>query len=259
MVSEIYLKKIDLELNKRKSLNPRYSLRAFARDLEISVSILSRIRTRSLPISNNLKQKLKEKLFKSDEEFNSFSANCLCNPDFGGVKNKFDSCDFYYFRYWYFWTIWELSKVNATALDSLKLSQEFSIPESDIKAILQWITTINQSINAADSGATGFDSIFKNLNQNIFEERYIQLIHQMPTSPLNEVKPFVSQKAYPLAVNKELANIIQEKILKLTEEITILTAQDKSPKDHICELVISLLPTPLSNQTAPKAVDMIAM
>lgn len=248
METEIYLKKIDLELDKRKSFNSKYSLRAFARDLEISVSILSRLRSRSIPFSSKLKKRIKTKLFKNDDEFNLFSANCLCDPSFFGLKKKFETRDFYYFRYWYFWTIWELSKINNIQLAPAQLAQQFSIPESDVKAILEWVTKINQAIKSNEYENLSFDNIFKNLNQSIFEERYIQLIHQLPTSLLSDVRPYISQKAYPMAINQELANVIQDKITKLTEEISSLIASDQNSKDRVCELTISLLPASFPNE-----------
>lgn len=243
MISEIFLKKIDLELSKRKDLNQQYSLRAFARDLDISVSILSRVRTRSLPLSENLKQKLKSKLFKTDLEFNTFALDCLNSPDLFFRTSKFNTSDFVNFRLWYFWTMWQTQKGDDPSIFLDNIIKQLSISKTDALIFVNWFSQVQRNTTSHDSTCFSFANVFKNISQQAFEERYLNLLQTLPQTPLKDVAPFISQKAYPLALSKNLAERIQDKITILTNDIVQMIERDDSPKDQVCELIVSLLPS----------------
>lgn len=245
MLTQAFLKIIDNELSRRKSVNPQYSLRAFARDLEISASILSRVRNGTLPMSDTLKQKIKSKLFKSDKEFYSFLTECLKFPEQILKTDNNNNFDYSIFRYWYFWTVWQTQKGTPIAIISSHMAKLLSISETDATSIIRFFSQLSNNYNAHSPNCFNFAQLFKHIQHQTFNDRYIQLINNLPKSSLNnEFSSYISQKAFPLAINQKLAVQIQEKLISFSSEIIQMVEEDQSPKDQVCELVISLLPSP---------------
>jgi uncharacterized protein (TIGR02147 family) len=60
------------ELEKRIRIRPQYSLRAFARDVQIEISMLSRVMNGKQNLSTTTAKIIAEKLFATDEEKSSF-------------------------------------------------------------------------------------------------------------------------------------------------------------------------------------------
>lgn len=244
MLSQIFLKKIELELSKRKIANPQYSLRAFARDLGVSVSILSRVRNNTLPMSNNLKQKLKSKLFKTDSEFYSFLSEYLNTSEQTTQTKTSNSSDYIYFRYWYFWTILQTKTTKNPQEISSHMARLLSISEMDALSIIDYFSKISESYKTKVADCFNFAHFFKKIHPSTFDERYLQLINNLPKCSIdNDVSLYISQKAFPIAINQNLADKIQEKITRLSHEIVQMIEDDHSPKDHVCELVVSLIPS----------------
>lgn len=65
------------ELSHRKTRNPRYSLRAFARDLKVDPSFLSRLLSGKADPSVNLSVKIVQRLNLSDVEKRRFIASIV--------------------------------------------------------------------------------------------------------------------------------------------------------------------------------------
>lgn len=242
MISEVILQKLNLEFEKRKISNQRYSLRAYARDLNIPASILCRIRSRSLAISDDRKAKLKTKLFKDDEEFHSFCTEHLSSSNFISSGKKLSQKDFYFFRLWCLWTQLHLNKqYDLEELKSIAIQNQVDF--DDLNFLFNYVK--NNLDKSSDDKKNDFIPIFlfKNISQDAFEERFINFLYKLPESFANEVKPFMVQKTFPLAINAEIAEQIQEKIKAFSIEIVNLIEQNPSPKDHVCEFIVSLLPS----------------
>lgn len=240
MTSEVLLLRLNSEFEKRKKANSRYSLRAYARDLNIPASILSRIRSRTIAISENLVLKLKPKLFKDEDEFNTFYCECLNSPNFISPSKKMSPKDFSYFRLWFFWMQLNLNKSNSSIVELKQAALESGLTEDDFKFLSSYFSKITES-NLEPTNNFPIN-IFKNISHQLFEQRFIHLLYELPNAPLKEIEPYVSQSAYPLLINKNISEVIHHKVQTLMNEIVQIIEQDRSPKDQTCELIISLLP-----------------
>lgn len=72
MQQEVYLQILQREFDKKKEKNPRYSLRIFARHLDIDHSTLSQIFSRKRGISEKLAQKIVDNLTLTHHEKQKF-------------------------------------------------------------------------------------------------------------------------------------------------------------------------------------------
>ncbi len=215
MISEVILQKLNLEFEKRKKLNSRYSLRAYSRDLDIPASILCRIRSRTLTLSDNLKTKLKAKLFKDNDEYNLFFSECLSSPDLIYPSKKLSQKDFYFFRLWYLWLQTHLSK-QPDSQELQFIAEQNKLDINELTILINYFKNIRNNKSNGDYSDQLPFLLFKNISQDFFEERFINFLYKIPDNYINETKPFVSQKSFPLAINKEIAEQIQDKINNLS-------------------------------------------
>lgn len=124
-----YLDKI---FNQRKQNNPSYSIRAFARDLEVDQSLLSKFLRKKTEFNWKTMEQCLEKLAASDEVFRYFQT----------VKHNFTS-DFLELEEsaisvlggWKYWAVIEFFKIDSAPTYE-KVAQRFGIELSEVEDII---------------------------------------------------------------------------------------------------------------------------
>lgn len=243
MNPEVFYKKIELDFKKRRESNVRYSLRAYSRDLEISVSILSRIRSRDIPISNKVMERLFPKLFISKEDYSLFVEECLKDPNFCSPNRPLTTKEIDLFRRWYFWILWQLNKSGNNLSSIENIAQTLSISTDDVCYVIDWFK--KQTLSAEKEThplELNYHDFLKRISHSCFEERYLCLLQKVANYPFEEVGSYINQKSFSIAINQEMLPYINKRIEEFYTGLISELDHHPSPKADICEFTISLLP-----------------
>ncbi len=124
------------ELCRRKQRNPSYSLRAFARDLEINPSGLSEFMACKRDFSVSLASRVARHLPLSQDDFDYFIISSQSNrDDSDNAKDYFEMMS-----YWHYFAILNLAGTCNNISDPQWLAERLAIEQSAVKQALQQLT-----------------------------------------------------------------------------------------------------------------------
>ncbi len=86
-MSKTIIEKLNSELAKRKKTNSSYSLRAFARDVGINHSLLSRIMASKLEVSSKMVERISENLTFTEEELSEIKKEMTFKKRFSSLSD----------------------------------------------------------------------------------------------------------------------------------------------------------------------------
>ncbi len=140
-----YKDEIKLNLLKRQSNNPSYSLRAYSRDLDVSLTALSSLLAgkRNLSIKNAIK--VAEKLSFSPLQTKLMLQSLSEKNIVGLIKDNdlLKEDEFNLIANWYCMALLTLIRNNKTRNNSKKLAKKFGIQEQQIKEALGLLKRLN--------------------------------------------------------------------------------------------------------------------
>lgn len=110
------------ELLRRKQRNPAYSLRAFARDLDVNPSGLSDFLTRKRDLSVTLATKIARQVTASQNEFDQFVLSSTQNRNDDAEKDFFDLMS-----YWHYFAILNLAGGGENSADPKAIAKRLAI------------------------------------------------------------------------------------------------------------------------------------
>lgn len=113
------------ELERRKSFTPSYSVRKFARDLDISPAQLSQLISEKRNISDKILQKISKSLELSSSE--SKQLRNISGREPTSTKNELREDHFKLISDWYHFAILSLSEIKGSKADSRYVSKKFGI------------------------------------------------------------------------------------------------------------------------------------
>ena len=186
---------ISVEFKQRNQKNSKYSLRAFARDLDISPTTLSHILKRKVGVSNELAQHLSEKINFILGEKDLF--NALTKKDFSKNKEEREASEAQLFRYetryntltaetftlikeWYHLAIMELTKTKGFMEDVDWIAEKLSITSEEASAALKRLINLG---------------VLERVNGNLYPaEDYLIILSHAPSEAARHFQLTILQK-----------------------------------------------------------------
>lgn len=246
------VKKLNSEFERRKKINPRYSLRAYAKFLSLDVSVLSRILANKTKVTNKVLLKIAEPLSFTPEEFQMFEKEILAN-------NKRRSADQYdhllhylqieeikIIQDWYHYVILELTCLPDFEPSAEWISKRLSISEMEAQLALERLVKLNLLIQkengkfAAKPGPiTEFQQIFVPIALRLRQKQVLQrAIEAMDLVPFQER----DQSAVTIAMDTDLIPEVKDKIKKFRRSLANFIDKKSKNKSRVYEISISMFP-----------------
>ncbi len=131
---EPLLNNLRSELERRKKVNPSYSLRAFAKSLEMDASNLSKLLSGQTTVGTKLRMKLAKKLGMSDEDLRHFGyleGQVVKDSDY--IEHQLDH--FKVISDWYHYGILEALKLDEFRMDQdhKRLAERLGLTEEEVE------------------------------------------------------------------------------------------------------------------------------
>lgn len=240
---------LEAEYNKRLEANKSYSLRAFARDLHIDQSSLSKVLARKRILTNDLILRISSNLGISAaraKKYLNASNVTITHPAYKDLEYE----RFVAISDWYHDAILELIDTESFKPDSKWIAERLEIKESQVKSAIRRLIKL------------GFLAVDK--NGQWADRSKVNSIHPEDTSPIalkNYQKQVLSKSLEAIdavdlpkrshtsiTFSASSENIEEAKILitKCRKDIAALLRSSKNPKTDVFQLQISLFP--ITNQ-----------
>lgn len=237
------------ELSRRCTNNPQYSLRAFARDLEIDHSTLSKLLRGQRKITTQTIENLGSSLKLDDEEIQQYSEHQkrwdIINSDSSIHKQLTDDV-IRTIAEWHHFAILELTHLPTFVADSRWIARMLDITVDEINIAIQRLIRLKLlSLESADTwvdtsskfyadGAVYTSEALKKLWQ-LIEDRSLKQSDKEGTA-----LPVLHENA-TFRVNLEQLHTAREVLARARFELTKALAKD-SAKDALYLLSINLIP-----------------
>jgi uncharacterized protein (TIGR02147 family) len=237
-------------LNSAKARNPRFSLRAFAKQLGIDHSTLSQILRSKRRLSPRNLEIVGKRLGISQETLRLYAENGRGKSDSGKVAEDvrtfhFDLDTFQFLSIWYHCAILELSHIEGFKTDSRWIAKTLGISVEDVNVALQRLLRLGLlEMEAPDrwtdkSGDAEFHSIgltetaSNQMNQEM-HELAIQALRRIPS--LHRVHRHMVMAFHSSGLSR--LNALVEKFIKDAHHL----ASEIKTKDDVFEIEISCFP-----------------
>ncbi len=238
------------ELLTRCNKNPKYSLRSFARALEINPSSLSRILRNKRTISNNIKYKLGKRLGLSPIELSNFKegkydSNYENNNSIENNFNQLTIDTFIAISDWYHLAILELVKLKNFKPNNRFIAKAFDITVNEVNAAVERLIRLDllkiekdgKWINTKGSNTTVDDDLTHSAYR-----KYLKQILGLAIKALEEVPVNLrDQSSMTMSINTNRLPEAIEMITKFRRRLCKFLEEDKE-KDEVYQLAISLYP-----------------
>lgn len=244
------------EFERRQKKNPSYSLRAFARDLEIPCSRLSEILNRKRGLSQRRAPSLADKLYLSPSEKEYFIDLALCEHARSGlvknmaikrinarkmVTNQYDENVFSVISDWYHHVVMEYLQLPNSDQSIEAISKQFGIQPGEIERALERLEKVNLIKKQQDGRwevthqhrAGQFPATFEGM-----AKYYTQLMEKVKQNIGNESRGW-SMSASVIQIKKDLFPQTVEKIRKFRQELIAELEADPS-RDTVCGLTMQI-------------------
>lgn len=248
------INKINTEFERRKSINPRYSLRAYAKSLNLDVSVLSRILANKSPISPKILTKIAVPLSITPEEFKRIEDEILQNKKSRRAAPNVDSSaiqqlqaeEFKIIQDWYNYVILELTNIKDFEPTAEWISKKLSISEGDAQLALERLVKLNLLIQTQDgryaaSGnfTTGIQESFTTVAMRMRQKQVLKR-----ASDAIDLVEFSErdQSAVTIAMDTSLIPEVKEKIKKFRRSLANYIYKKSKIKNRVYEMSISLFP-----------------
>ncbi len=242
------------ELVRRCKLNPSYSLRAFARLLEIESSALSKILAGKRTITPKMFEKMADRLRLNPEQTLTLAPK---RPRRGDARKRDDQRaqipdyqqlaldTFQIISDWYHYAILELIAVEDFQADARWIAKVLGITPSEVNIAIERLQrtgflTIDETgrwIDTAGAVTTVGNEFtaaaFQKLQKQILEKG-IQALEETPLEKRD-------QSAVTLSINSALIPEAKQRIKKFRRELSAFL-KTEGPHDHVYHLGISLYP-----------------
>lgn len=233
----------------RCETNEQYSLRAFAKNINIPPSTLSEILNRKRPLSKKLGLKIGKALKMSSDQVNAFIGDVEHSKDFY-QQIALDS--FYLISQWWHYGVLQLIKTTDFNADSVWIANRLGITTKQVKEALERLERVgilefDENGNCIDvtNGVTSHlvDS-FTNEQLKDFQVRANnKAIDSIKRDPIE----FRDNTSMTMAINKKSLVLAKEEIKKFRRKLTKKLEKYAEP-DEVYQLTIGLNPLTLLKQ-----------
>ena len=233
------------ELSKRIAKNPSYSLRAFANQLEMSHTTLSRILSAKRNLSSTAIDSITKKLGLSPVEAEAFKSNNktdTIHPYFLIQQDNFSAIS-----EWYFDTILELSLIKKFDLKPAKIAKALNISELQAKLALETLERLDllkknnrgkyilQEKNTTNELDLDFTNAAKKKYQKSILEKSSKALEDLPRTKRDHTSTTMAIDSADLPKVKEL-------IQKFRKELNKYLQRDDVNPDQVYQLQVSFFP-----------------
>ncbi len=239
----------------RCRVNQRYSLRAYARSLDIPVSSLSEILKGKRPMTRKLRLKIGKALHMSDQQIEAFEARehgnssraDLANSEIDYQQIAIDS--FTIISEWYHYGILQLLRTKNFNPDNRWMARRLGVTVPEIKLALERLLRVgilhkNEEgtlIDVTDGNTSHLKSDFTNEQLRGFQIQALhKAIHALQTVPITQR----DNTSMTFSMSKKSIPFAKKEIAKFRRSLTRKLEKLDEP-DEVYQLAISL--TPLTN------------
>ncbi len=227
------------ELLARCKINPRYSLRAFARQLQIEPSYLSKILNGKRPVSASLHKKVSGILMLDSR------TDATQNPPAEDYRPLSEDA-FLVIANWYHYAILELAKTKGFRTDPRWVARKLGISAIEAKEAFHRLIalklieiTSNGRLLKTPKSHTNIqhpfsNSAFRKLQKQILQQA-LEALDQIPYEERD-------QSSMTVAIDISRLDAAREKITVFRRELSAFLQPQKKDLDEVYQLSISLFP-----------------
>ena len=253
-----YIKKLKGELSGRIERNPRYSIRAFARSLEIESSALSQILAGTRLISARLIERIFSKLELSPEEQKRFLVSLAQIKQSKGLQRISPSLRkvsgveltrdlsgdvFRMISDWYNFAIFELTRVEGFESDPHWIASQLGISETEAQLALDRMLEL-ELLEKVDGTykktAASLNTADKSLTSAAHRRRQKQMILKSLHSLENDPLEIRNHSGVTMAIDPDKIPQAKEKIQTFQREMAEFLVKGRRRK--VYELTVNLIP-----------------
>lgn len=239
------------EFKRRVSGNSRYSLRAFARDLGLEPSLLSRIMRKRVRLTELMFYRIADRL-KIPKEVSislrkrTFPKNLAQYSLEDDRITYLNASEFILVSDWYYYAILEMTSLKNFKADTQWIAQRLQIDKDLVVSAVQRLFDLGLLIKTPDSwyASTEFTSTLKKPEaMQAIQMRHYQILEKA----LNGIESIpLSQRDYSaitLTMDPDLLPTIQNKIIEFRRSLaTFIEKESKGNNTEVYEMAIALFP-----------------
>jgi uncharacterized protein (TIGR02147 family) len=264
---EDFRRALQAELVKRCQKNPRYSLRAFAKNLGVGPSFLSMILASKRTITINTIENLGPKIGLNPKELatlkqNIISKNLKSTNESTSDENSNDTYiqvamdQFHLISDWYHYAILELISVETFKPEPRFIAKSLGISVGEVNAAVERLVRLNllkienEIWRAVDEHSTNYDKVTLSLARRKLQK---QVLEKALTS-LEEVDyQKRDQTSMTMAIDVTLLPEARKKITKFRREMARFL--QKNNKNEVYNLAVALYPLTQLNDNQEKPYE----
>lgn len=238
------IEKIKSELDRRQKVNPRYSLRAFARHLDISPAQLSQVLSGRRPLTPALANKISERLDLSPIEQKEFiSSTVLAKLNDGQIPWKpMDEDRFQLIADWKHCAVLSLTKLRGARGDAGWIAMRLGLTYAEAREVLERLRRVGL-IPEDPNDFRQIDEaihVLTNAPSNAVRRMHRQVL-DLSQQRLEEV-PYERRDYSSMFVSVRESDLpkLRERILKFQEEIA--AEAERAPGSDVFVLACQLFP-----------------
>lgn len=246
------VKKISTEFNRRKEINPRYSLRAYARAIGLDVSILSRIMANKTKVTRKVLEKISVPLLISPEEYQIFENDILQNNKNKITLKKEQDIhilpleEIKIIQDWYHYVILELTHLKDFDPSAEWISKRLSISEIDAQLALERLVRLNLLIQQDNGEFCAKPGPMSELQAN-YVNVALRLRQKQVLQRAIDAMDLISyqdrdQSAITIAMDTNLIPEVKEKIKKFRRSLATFIDKKSKKKNRVYEISVSFFP-----------------
>ena len=246
---------LNSELVRRQTTNTSYSLRAFARDLNIEPSLLSKILRKKIPVTLKMLERLAPSAGLNEPDiavYREYVKNTEGMKHFDTLQDKqIRHEEFKLIQDWYHITIVELTLLSDFEPTAAWISKKLGISESEASMAVERLITLGFLEKTEDGhfkksghGSPGlrivsddYPSYIKALRQSIhqFGDKAMEAMHEI--SPAHRANTTLT-----VAIDSSLVADAKKKIVNFTRSLVDELEKKSKTKNHVYELMVSFFP-----------------
>ena len=245
--------RLQSELAARCAANPQYSLRSFARHLDIDHSTLSQLLRRKRPLTTATVQKLGSALKLPPDELQSYLAHhtrwSAPDPSLGeATRLTRDAADM--IADWYHYAILELTRLESFRADSSWVARVLGISTDEVNIALVRLCHLDLLTMHGDHWVDRSEGLVVSMEEFTLAavDRLWSQVRALALASLRDPARVHEHSSTTLAVDSTRLPEITERIARFRGELMTLLQHDHAP-DDVYRLEISLFPVTRTRPT----------
>lgn len=246
---------LNSELVRRQTVNSSYSLRAFARDLNIEPSLLSKILRKKIPITLKMLERLAPSAGLNEPDLNSYRDHVKSAEGMKHLDSLQDKQirheEFKLIQDWYHITIVELTLLSDFQPTAAWIARKLGIGESEASMAVERLITLgflerteDGAFKKSSHGSPGLRIVSDDYASYITALRHV--IHQFgdkAMSAMHEIPPTNrANTTLTVAIDSSLVAEAKKKIINFTRSLVDELEKKSKVKNHVYELMVSFFP-----------------